>query len=79
MNSDNITEHSDRDQLDTESHEMISDDDEDQLYDIESDLDLLDTKIQCNNKYHKSGVEVLDHIIEKCNASKDGQEKFQLL
>ena len=48
---------------------MISDGDEDQLYDNGSDLDFLDTKMQCKNNYHKAGVKVLDQIIETFNAS----------
>ena len=58
---------------------MISADDEDQLYDNGSDLDFLDTKMHYKNKYHKAGVKVLDQIIQKYNASKDGKEKFQFL
>ena len=75
-NSSNIAEASGRDQLDTEDYGIIPDDDEDQLYDNESHLDFLDTKMQCRNKYHKAGVEVLDQIIKKFNATKDGQEIF---
>ena len=58
---------------------MIPDDDEDQLQDNESDFDFLDTKTQYKNKQHKAGDEVLDQIIKKFNAFKDGQEKLQLL
>ena len=54
---------------------MVSDDSENQLYNNENDLDLLDIKIQYMNKYCKVGVEVLDQIIEKFNAPEDGQEK----
>ena len=39
---------------------MIFNDIEDQLYDNKSDLDVSDIKMQCKNKYHKAGVEVLD-------------------
>ena len=58
---------------------MISHDDEDQLYENESNLDFLNTKMQCKNKYHKAGVEVGDQLINKFNASKDNQEEFKLL
>ena len=35
--------------------------------------------MQCDDEYHKAGVEVLDQIIQKFNVSKSRQEKFQLL
>ena len=35
--------------------------------------------MQCDDEYHKAGVEVLDQIIEEFNVSKSRQEKFQLL
>ena len=58
---------------------MIFDDDEDELYDNRSDLYFVDTKMQCKNKYHKAGVEVLDQIIEKFNTSNGSKKKVQLL
>ena len=76
MNSGNIAEPSGRHQLDTEDHGMISGNDEDQLYDNESDLNFLDTKMQCENKCYEAGLQVLDQIIEKFNAFKNGQEKL---
>ena len=72
-NSGNIAQVSGRDQLDTEDHEIISAD-EDQIYNKEIDSYFLDTKMQCKNKYQEVGVDVLNEIIEKCNASKNGQE-----
>ena len=42
-------------------------------------LKVNDTKMQCDDEYHKAGVEVLDQIIEKLKVSKNRQEKFQLL
>ena len=54
---------------------MISDDDEDQLYDNESDLDFLYMQMQCKKKYHEAGVRVLDRVIKKLNTSKDGKKK----
>ena len=42
-------------------------------------LKVNDTKMQCDDEYHKAGVKVLDQIIGKFNVSKSRQEKFQLL
>ena len=39
-------------------------------------LQVNDTKMQCDDEYHKAGVEVLDQIIETFNVSKSRQEKF---
>ena len=78
LNSGNIAQSFSKDRLDTEDHKKISDDDKDQLHDIECDIDFLGTKIQCKNKYDKAGVAVLDQIIEKFNFPKDGQEEFKL-
>ena len=58
---------------------MVFEDVGDQLYNNKSDVDFLDTKIRCKKKYHEAGVEVLNPIIKKLNALKDGRENFQLL
>ena len=69
-------------QVQSDIDNVVDDDDADNN---ESDPDLSipltanDTKMQCDNEYHKAGVEVLDKIIEKLNVSKSRQEKFQLL
>ena len=70
LNSGNIAEPSGRKQLDTEDHEMIVDEDKQELGDNESNLFFLDIKMQCKNEYHKADVKVLDQINEKCNVSK---------
>ena len=59
LNSSNIAEPSGRDQLNTEDHEMISDHNEDQVYDNKSDLDFLGTMMQFKRKYHKPGLKYL--------------------
>ena len=47
--------------------------------DFSKPLMVNDTKMQCDDEYHKAGVKVLDQIIGKFNVSKSRQEKFQLL
>ena len=69
-------------QVQSDIDTVVDDDDADNN---ECDLDfpiplkVNDRKMQCDDEYHKAGVEVLDQIIQKFNVSKSRQEKFQLL
>ena len=70
-------------QVQSDIDDSVVDDDDVDNNECDSDFSMPskvnDTKIQCDDEYHKAGVEVLDQIIEKFNVSESRQEKFQLL
>ena len=63
--------------------DTVVDDDDADNNECDTDFSILlkvsDTKMQCDDEYHKAGVKVRDQIIEKFNVSKSRQDKFQLL
>ena len=80
MNCDNTARISNQVQSDIDT---VVDDDDAYNNDCDPDfsipLKVNDTKMQCDDEYHKAGVAVLDQIIENFNVSKSRREKFQLL
>ena len=69
-------------QVESDIDTVVDDDDADRNEcdpDFSIPLKVNDRKVQCDDEYHKAGVEILEQIIEKCNVSKSRQEKFQLL
>ena len=77
MNFDNTARIPNQVQSDIDT--VVDDDDPDNNEcdpDFSIPLKVNDTKMQCDDEYHKASVEVLDQIIEKFNVSKSRQEKF---